>query len=71
MDKASRQLRYNFRDIGKSVGSSKGGFMPIACLHPVFPWEGQSPMVAALWILIPLALIAFIIVRLLARRKKR
>ena len=48
--------------------------MPIACLHPVFPWEGQSPMVAAIWIVIPIALIAliaFIIVRLLARRKKR
>jgi hypothetical protein len=45
--------------------------MSIASLHPVFPWEGQSPGVTLLWIIIPVALVVFIVVRLIARGKKR
>jgi len=45
--------------------------MHFAYLHPVFPWEGQSLGVTLLWILIPVALVAYIIVRLLSRSNKR
>lgn len=45
--------------------------MSLLCLHPVFPWEGQSVLVTLLWILIPLALVLFIVARLLARGRKR
>lgn len=44
--------------------------MTITYLHPVFPWEGQSLGVTILWILIPVALNVFAVVRLIAGSKK-
>lgn len=42
-----------------------------AFLHPVFPWEGQSPIAGLLWILIPIVLLVLVIALLISRSKKR